>query len=581
MPNFNLTQNWVGYLQRSYEQIKQSIITKLIANNPEITDHTESNILILIVDIFAGIAEMLNLYIDRMAQEAFIGTAQRFSSVIKLAELVDYRPKASIPASVDLTFTTTTGGGPIYNNLVQVVIPAGTQIKSTGGLYFVTTEDGIIPIGQSQVQIPALQYIAITGEIIGIADGTASQVVPLPDGYTQGSLVIINGPDTINLIETLGLAMGTDLVCVVKMGYDGLLYVQFGDGVQGAIPSSPTFPFYATYWKTEGVKGNIPPNTITFPVSVLPTLPSGKVWKVTNLNYASNGVDPETIEEVRLSAPRSIRTIYRAVTAQDYEDLALLIPGVGLAKARYCCGECVKIYLGPKSKGIASGYLLTSAYLYLCTKVMLGRCVKVFPAGITRVWLKLSIQPKYGITSEVAQSSFATTMDDKLGYLSSKINKQIHKSDIIAAIDNDPNIDYVDLIEMWAEPFARPSNTPTYLNWVPVILIGSVLRKPWKLIYDGTLSQFNIYLNNVLIGVIPTGIPFGDIYGIMTFTINPGPYLSGDTWEFITYPYNQNIDIDDNTIPLVDVSFVAYPYTGFYDLSIINSNTTESCNALC
>lgn len=582
MPNFNLTQNWVGYLQRSYEQIKQSVIAKLIVNNPEITDHTESNILILIVDIFAGIAEMLNLYIDRMAQEAFMGTAQRLSSVIKLAELVDYRPKASIPASVNLIFSTfTVSTGDPYSTLIQLIVPAGTQVKSTGNVYFVTTEDGVIPVGKSQVQIPALQYVATLGEYLGTADGTASQTLPMPDGYAHGSLRVLNFIDTITLVDSFGLSLYTDSHCVVSMGYDGLLYVTFGDNIQGSIPAYIGSPFYIDYWKTSGAKGNLPPNTITSIVSSLTSLPAGISWAVNNPGYAANGSDPETIEIVRKLAPRSIRTIYRAVTAQDYEDLALLSPGVGLAKARYCCGECVKIYIGPTTKGIASGYLLTSTQNYLKTKVMLGRCVKVLPAGITRIWIKIKVQPKYGVTQIVAQNSFATTIDDKLGYLSSKINKTINKSDIIAAIDNDPNMDYVDLLEMWAEPYARPVDITTTLNWVPAILTGSLVRNAWKLVYDSTLSQFNVYLNLILIGVAPVGTTFADIYGIMTFTINFGTYLNGNTWEFITYPTNSNITIDDNTIPIVDVSFLSDPYTGFYDLTILNSNTTESCNALC
>jgi hypothetical protein len=69
----------------------------------------------------------------------------------------------------------------------------------------------------------------------------------------------------------------------------------------------------------------------------------------------------------------------------------------------------------------------------------------------------------------------------------------------------------------------------------------------------------------------------------MEFTINPATYINGDTWEFTTYPYGQNIVIDDNTIPIIDVDLItnpAYP-TGFYNLDVIKDTTTANCNPPC
>ena len=46
-----------------------------------------------------------------------------------------------------------------------------------------------------------------------------------------------------------------------------------------------------------------------------------------------------------------------------------------------------------------------------------------------------------------------------------------------------------------------------------------------------------------------------DPNGIIVFTITGvvGDYTNGDSWEFTTYPYNSNIELDDNTIPIMDI----------------------------
>jgi predicted phage baseplate assembly protein len=55
------------------------------------------------------------------------------------------------------------------------------------------------------------------------------------------------------------------------------------------------------------------------------------VSQVTNRQPAMGGRDAQTLEDAKLRAPQMLRTRTRAVTAEDYEYLAMQIPGVARA----------------------------------------------------------------------------------------------------------------------------------------------------------------------------------------------------------------------------------------------------------
>lgn len=59
---------WLTPYQRSYESIKAKLIAGVKEKMPEITDFSEGNIFILLISMFAAIAEVIHYYIDNMAR---------------------------------------------------------------------------------------------------------------------------------------------------------------------------------------------------------------------------------------------------------------------------------------------------------------------------------------------------------------------------------------------------------------------------------------------------------------------------------------------------------------------------------
>lgn len=105
-------------------------------------------------------------------------------------------------------------------------------------------------------------------------------------------------------------------VCVLEIERDGTAFVRFGDGEYGMAPEEGTH-FYAHYRVGNGSIGNIGHDTLAHVL----TNEAGIV-EVRNLLPAVGGVDPETMEHIRQTAPFAFRTQLRAVTEDDYGTMA-------------------------------------------------------------------------------------------------------------------------------------------------------------------------------------------------------------------------------------------------------------------
>lgn len=105
--------------------------------------------------------------------------------------------------------------------------------------------------------------------------------------------------------------------------------VRFGDGVRGRIPPSGANNIrLARYRSGGGASGNQPAGSLT---QLRTTVPF--VAAATNLASATGGLDAESLDSAGRRGTRWLRHRGRAVTAEDYEDLALeASPGVARAK---------------------------------------------------------------------------------------------------------------------------------------------------------------------------------------------------------------------------------------------------------
>lgn len=183
--------------------------------------------------------------------------------------------------------------------------------------------------------VPAVSLSTVTDEVAGQSNGRTEQVVRLRHGSVQAdaSLVVRTVPppgesalpeETWKVVRDLAESGPKDRDVTVDVRTGEL---RFGDGQHGQVPFAG-FDVVVSYRHGGTTLANVPPDSITG----LQTAAPG-VEAVTNVRQAEGGRDEETRESLRRNAASRLRGDGRAVTAEDYRQLALSVGGVADAVA--------------------------------------------------------------------------------------------------------------------------------------------------------------------------------------------------------------------------------------------------------
>jgi hypothetical protein len=122
-------------------------------------------------------------------------------------------------------------------------------------------------------------------------------------------------------VDTLVSAVSTDTVYQVLIDDQDMVSVLFGDGSNGAIPTSGTGNINIIYRTGGGLEGNIAVNFIDVSVTGMAGLLAVTV-RINNYEKGSGGAERETADEIRINAPAYLRTNDTATTEEDYDTLA-------------------------------------------------------------------------------------------------------------------------------------------------------------------------------------------------------------------------------------------------------------------
>lgn len=455
-----ITNKWLNPYQRSYQQIKAKLVESLMGLKDKdgqklITDYSEGNILIIILSLFAAIAEVLHYYVDNMARETFLSTARRYDSVVKHGALVDYHVRAAIAATVDVILSRSITGNSIG---AKLTIPQGTLFTDQSGNSWLSARDVTWYSNVTTCRVPIIQHekyttSALNNMVIPTGGRVQLNLGTLPNGkyYEHGSMSLQIGGESWVLVETFAKSKPTDKHFMVSVDESLNPYIMFGDGTFGKKPAAGAKITNVVFYLTNGSQGNVKSNTITSVPSVISSSITDAT--VSNAYDAGGGSNYENFTMLKEHIPLSVKTLGVAITKEDFESLAMLVDGVNKAKADYECGRKLTVYISPDGGAVASSELISRVYNLLSQRAPMTTWLKVKSAGKVQIILEMDVTGKKSYKTAEIQTQILTALYNAYSPEQAEIGGSVRVSDIYALIDNLSTVDYLHLTKFYIKPW--------------------------------------------------------------------------------------------------------------------------------
>lgn len=339
---------------RNFQQLVDEAKRIIVNQCPEWTDLTPGDPGIVILELFAHLTETMIYRLNRLPEKAYV----------EFLRLIGVKLSPPSAASVKLRFTLSKA----QDNSLE--IPRGTRVtlaRSGGAVsppVFVVLNATSIPAGKTQVDAIAYHCDLIEAEEVGSGTGLPGLFVtarhPPIVAPTSDDLELIVGveatPDELTgrvraleynnkayvvwrEVEDFSNLVGRHLVYIADRMTGTITFAPAArltnkDGKLEQIPElladAPKAGRQISLWYCSGggQAGNVAANILTTLKDPIPGV------TVTNPEPATGGSDAETLENALVRGPQQLHSLQRAVTARDFELLALNSSGaVSRAKA--------------------------------------------------------------------------------------------------------------------------------------------------------------------------------------------------------------------------------------------------------
>lgn|GEM_PF-4269141 len=368
----------LDYTARDYPAVLAELVRRAQQVIPEWTARGEGDFVLMIAEILATSTDLANYYIDRVLAESTLATATSREQILALAEQLGYITHGAIPSKATVTVQTDLNGP-------DVTITKGTQFISDyipeidGPVIFEADEDIVVPGNGGTAEVPVTQGQTVQPYLAGHGSGEPWFQLLLPhQKVIEGSIrVWVQGPHANiewSRINRIIQAAPNEQVFEVRLRADGTTVVRFGTGANGAIPELGA-EIYLSYRVGVGKHGNLPAGKIRH--IALPSPQAGVSVAMDSSNQplstaAIGGADPESNAEIRRNAPQAFAAQHRAVTLEDFERLALQVPGVSAANAVSARTSSVTVYVAGPDRTIPNQALLESVQAHLSAHAVAG-----------------------------------------------------------------------------------------------------------------------------------------------------------------------------------------------------------------
>ena len=306
-------------------------------------------------------------------------------------------------------------------------------------------------------------------EILGSGDGSqtfqrfALQQTPLtylsaqnPRGSASTLQIRVNGV-TWTEVPWLYGAGPHDRVFTVVAGADAKTYVQFGDGVTGARLPTGSANVVAAYRQGIGTPGLVRAGQL----STLLSRPLG-LKAATNPLSSTGAGDPETLEQARLDAPVSVRTLGRIVTLEDFGDFARASAGIAKAGASWVWDgqrdvACVTV-AGIEGAPVMPGSTLHTNLLATMRASSDGVVpVQLCPASAITFTVAAVVMFDPALQASDVVAAVSAALRAAFSFDTRQFAQPVYRSEVVAVIQNVPGV-----IDLTLDAFGYSGKPPSH-----------------------------------------------------------------------------------------------------------------------
>jgi hypothetical protein len=322
-----MANNSISLVNLDFDTLKAQLKTYL-KGQAQFSDYDfDGSNMSVLLDIMTYNTHLNAFYLNMVASEMFLDSAQLRNSAISIAKALNYTPRSSKSsrANLDLVFA--------QSGLQRFLIPENTRFtakNSRGTFQFLTNESLILYPSNG----------AFRASNVSVYEGTVINDAFVVDYSVEGQRFILtnntvdtdsirvvvsedNGQTNTQFTQAINLfGLNSNSAIYFVQATDNSRYeIVFGDGVFGRKPKDSAL-ITASYRATAGSAGDDCTNFILSDnLGSLNGYGSAIVPTITAISASSSGAGAESLEEIRFRAPRSYQTQDRAITINDYETL--------------------------------------------------------------------------------------------------------------------------------------------------------------------------------------------------------------------------------------------------------------------
>ena len=396
----------------NFADIKENIKTYLKDQDILADYNFEGSNMSVLLDILAYNTFMNNFYLNQVASESFLDSAQLRDSIVSHAKALNYVPKSETSAKGVVNIEIFPANTP-----ASIVMPKHTRFSTSveQNTYTFTTNEGQTIVADSKGRYLANNVDIFEGEIVREVfqvntANTNQRFVLSNEEIDTDSLAIkisTSTTDTTNSewsssLSTIGLSGSSNVYFIVPA--EGNKYeVQFGDGVIGRKLINGNI-VEASYRKCNANAAN--------EASVFDLRDDIQGYTnvvVTTVSNATGGGPRETEKSIKFSAPKSLTIQDRTVTTSDYKTIL---------QQQFNDIEAINVYGGEESDPPEFGKVIISIDLKNATGIPNSKKKEI--EDYVKVRSPLGIAPKVidptflfvDVTTKVRYNPNVTTKSD-------------------------------------------------------------------------------------------------------------------------------------------------------------------------